>query len=470
MCPERTPRVVAALLALLALSASDALAQRTDPAQTAAVVIDGVVRDVYRSDRGPRGDALLQIEVNASALGRGPRDGVRAAIPAPGDVVYVHIPSTALPSPDARLRVYLSPRDGGGWRGTLAEAADQPAAPPGQRPIEHQPAPLPRPPQDDAPALRTLGIKAESVQVKNHIALRITELVEGGPAQTAGIEPGDVIVGANGQPFASLDQLATQIRRGGRSVAVAVLNVRNGETVEVKVDLDAAPANVPDRPEPPPTERRPAPIPSPTPTPAAEPTLGIRGEAVRVGILSTAFRVTEVQPNSAAQAAGIEVGDIIVKADGTRIMDQKSLDAAAKNNRGSLTLTVKDSRSGREVPIEVNLKNTAARGSTPADTRGSTPSTPAPSGTNRALGVATEATTVDLTLAVKVTRVEPGSPAERAGVRAGDIITAVDDSAVFAPDLLDALVGQSKSGQVTLSILSGRTGQTSRVKVDVSRR
>lgn len=253
-------------------------------------------------------------------------------------------------------------------------------------------------------------------------------------------------------------------------MAVAVLNVRNGETVEVKVDLDAAPANVPDRPEPPPTERRPAPIPSPTPTPAAEPTLGIRGEAVRVGILSTAFRVTEVQPNSAAQAAGIEVGDIIVKADGTRIMDQKSLDAAAKNNRGSLTLTVKDSRSGREVPIEVNLKNTAARGSTPADTRGSTPSTPAPSGTNRALGVATEATTVDLTLAVKVTRVEPGSPAERAGVRAGDIITAVDDSAVFAPDLLDALVGQSKSGQVTLSILSGRTGQTSRVKVDVSRR
>jgi len=62
-----------------------------------------------------------------------------------------------------------------------------------------------------------------------------------------------------------------------------------------------------------------------------------------------------------------------------------------------------------------------------------------------------------------------GSPAARAGLAAGDIITAIDGTSLDATHTLDLLLGQRKPGdQVTLSVL--RDGKTSTVTVTLGTR
>ena len=57
---------------------------------------------------------------------------------------------------------------------------------------------------------------------------------------------------------------------------------------------------------------------------------------------------------------------------------------------------------------------------------------------------------------VLVVAVKPGSPADTAGVLVGDILLALDDQPLTAPeDLLDLLVGDKVSRPVTLRVIRG---------------
>ena len=71
-----------------------AAAQGQDRAMAAArrgsLVVDGIVREVFRSPRQDRVDFLVQIEVTRTQANRVPRTPPRVAVPAPGDMVYVH--------------------------------------------------------------------------------------------------------------------------------------------------------------------------------------------------------------------------------------------------------------------------------------------------------------------------------------------------------------------------------------------
>ena len=56
----------------------------------AVLVVDGIVREVFRSPRQDRVDYLVEIEVKRTQADRVPRTPPRVATPAPGDIVYVH--------------------------------------------------------------------------------------------------------------------------------------------------------------------------------------------------------------------------------------------------------------------------------------------------------------------------------------------------------------------------------------------
>jgi serine protease Do len=65
-------------------------------------------------------------------------------------------------------------------------------------------------------------------------AVRVLEVVEGAPAQAAGLAPGDLLVAANGSPVQTLDDLqrivvlaraeeiGLEIRRGERALELAI--------------------------------------------------------------------------------------------------------------------------------------------------------------------------------------------------------------------------------------------------------
>ncbi len=84
--------VVVAAAALLGLAGGPARAEQRGSLSKddAVLVVDGVVREVFRSQRRDRVDYLVQIEVKRSEVGRTPREPVRVLVPAPGDQVYIH--------------------------------------------------------------------------------------------------------------------------------------------------------------------------------------------------------------------------------------------------------------------------------------------------------------------------------------------------------------------------------------------
>jgi hypothetical protein len=179
--------------------------------------------------------------------------------------------------------------------------------------------------------------------------------------------------------------------------------------------------------------------------------LGITAQRVSLG-RGSALRVTRVEVQSPAAQAGIEPGDILVAAGGVPIATEAALADAVQNSRGSLSVTVRDVRSGRDVVVKVPL---------PAATRAGTP---APAGDQRSLGVTSELAFYEGDAAVKVTKVEPGSPADQAGIVPGLLILEANGSRVTAPDYLRDAVNEAQ-GSLLLRVVDPRDRQEQQIRV-----
>jgi S1-C subfamily serine protease len=78
----------------------------------------------------------------------------------------------------------------------------------------------------------------------------------------------------------------------------------------------------------------------------------------------------------------------------------------------------------------------------------------------------TEITLNDVEVAVKVTEVAPGSPAERAGIRPGLVILAANGKQVLHPNDLAEVVRQSPA-TLQLSVVDPASGRKGTVTVDL---
>ena len=93
-------------LGIMGMSCSAAFAQRAPQTKEgASIVVDGIVREVFRSPRQTQVDYVIQIEVSRSEYGRLPADPKRVQAPAPGDQIYVHV---FQPSPEHQGRAGAS--------------------------------------------------------------------------------------------------------------------------------------------------------------------------------------------------------------------------------------------------------------------------------------------------------------------------------------------------------------------------
>ncbi len=152
--------------------------------------------------------------------------------------------------------------------------------------------------------------------------------------------------------------------------------------------------------------------------------------------------VSGVVEGGPAAAAKIKPGDVITSVNATPISDGRDLLRRVLMVSVGETLTVGIIREGRSMSLR--LKTTERPGQRARTPVADPSETPRPGGHRGAasLGLELEALTpilarrlgVPMTDGVIVSRVAPGSPAERAGLRAGDLIVEADRRAVTDPN------------------------------------
>jgi serine protease Do len=165
--------------------------------------------------------------------------------------------------------------------------------------------------------------------------------------------------------------------------------------------------------------------------------------------------VAKVLPDSPAKAAGIQVGDVIVKFDGREIRDSASLPPIVGRSRVGVSIPVDVIRNRKQKVINVKL------GELPEDTAIASAGKPAADKTNR-LGLsvadltAEQQTELEIDAGVVVTRLVDGV-ASRAGVRKGDIILSIDNKPVKDVETFRKLVKALPDNE-SVAILVQRNG------------
>jgi S1-C subfamily serine protease len=83
-----------------------------------------------------------------------------------------------------------------------------------------------------------LGVYTQPVRLGDRAGLQITQIDSGDAAQRAGLEAGDVILEAGGEPTRSQEDLLRAIARSGGSLKVTIRDVRTGRLTTVEIALN----------------------------------------------------------------------------------------------------------------------------------------------------------------------------------------------------------------------------------------
>lgn len=205
--------------------------------------------------------------------------------------------------------------------------------------------------------------------------------------------------------------------------------------------------------------------------------------------------VTEVVKESPAEKAGLRKGDVIVRFDNEVVSSVRKLNRLVSEVAPDHKVTLAISRGGSEQELSVAIgkrpgyTDTLRKGTIPhfpgVETFPRTEKGPEnwPNlegqpgqlvfalGNNRRIGVGTTQLTKQLAdyfgvpdgKGVLVTSVSEGSAAAKAGIRAGDVITAVDGEKVEGSGDLSRAINKQKDGDVNLTITRDKSQHTIKV-------
>ncbi|GIW92795.1 MAG: hypothetical protein KatS3mg110_0836 [Pirellulaceae bacterium] len=240
--------------------------------------------------------------------------------------------------------------------------------------------------------------------------VRVIQVMPDSPAEKAGVRVGDEVKAVGESSINSFDQLLETLRprRPGESVRLKL--VRDGEPMEVDIELAQRPG----------TGR-------PNPLLFAGAWFGAAAET-RQGVLT----VTMVVPDGPADKAGLEVGDQLLEADKRKLSDVSDLAEVLRSHAPGdrLVLVLKRGEATQEVEVELEERPAAL-----ARLGGQAAS-------NVFMGIQGE----DAPGGARLTQVTPDGPAEKAGLQAGDIITHVNDQPISGYQDLVLAIRQRQPG------------------------
>ncbi|HWC19060.1 MAG TPA: Do family serine endopeptidase [Terriglobales bacterium] len=173
--------------------------------------------------------------------------------------------------------------------------------------------------------------------------------------------------------------------------------------------------------------------------------------------------VTQVEPNAPGAKAGLKVGDVITKIDGREVIDAGQLQVQVSQQRPGTTLHLDVLRDGKSINLPVTVEELGGKHK---EETASTPQGKARWG----LGLSDLNPDVreqlqapsDMQGAV-VARVQPGSPADNAGISSGDIIESVNRKPVNSAQDVQQALSKIPDGQDALVLVWSQGGSTFRV-------
>ena len=166
--------------------------------------------------------------------------------------------------------------------------------------------------------------------------------------------------------------------------------------------------------------------------------------------------VAKVLPNSPAEKAGAQVGDVIVKFDGKEVVNSSNLPPIVGSSKVGVLIPVEIIRDSRRKTLKVKLGELPEDDDVQAKTK-----EPASRTTNR-LGITVselsdeDMEALEIEQGVVVDHVTNGA-ASRAGVRKGDIILSVDNTAVKSAKQFQSMIDKLPAGK-SVALLVQRGG------------
>ncbi|MBO3759971.1 DegQ family serine endoprotease [Ciceribacter sp. L1K22] len=168
---------------------------------------------------------------------------------------------------------------------------------------------------------------AEALGLDRPLGALVVRVVEGGPADKAGLKPGQVIVSVNGVPVEHPDALGYRLTTAGLGVAAELGVLENGKPKTIELALESAPETVP-RDERVLLGRSPfagARVANLSPKMAYE---------LQMPTESTGVVITGFEDGSTAERLGFARGDIVVAVNGVSVDSTRQLSDIAASDPG----------------------------------------------------------------------------------------------------------------------------------------
>ncbi len=294
-------------------------------------------------------------------------------------------------------------------------------------------------------------------------AVTVEEVAAGSPAETAGFKVGDVVTKIGDTDVKTAQDVITAVRAAKAGDSLTLHVTRSGEDVTINVTVGETTMQQLNR-----RGNRGS-------------FQGANGDAFSFN--GTTWDIQNLDENSALYKAGLRSGDQITAINGSDQLDPRSLMQALMGQDGSSqTVTLTITREGQSQTLDVPASALqemmmGSFGGFPFDSHkgnGGGFGFPFNFGQQMSgihLGVqivnldATSAQEHKLTVTegALVTAVEPNSPADKAGIKVNDVITAIDgDKVTQRRTLADRLYGWNDGDEITVTVL--RDGQSMDLK------